>query len=690
MTQPPESPQATESGRTALTRDLGHFLMDLSIGLHKHAMYPEGHPSLEPAAEQVIARAAPLLAEKGMLSLGVASNQLVIEGIATDPNNPLLRELAGRLHRHHLGAISFHTGVHTAQVRNLLSVLAIDADRSEKPLGLGPKSNLTAWDHITLYPVTYDVLELLDGESQDDDATDRTRVAQLWIGLARAALTGDEDGVFDDDVEPSTTDPSMVAQAINQQAGRRAYDQVIVGYLLKIAEELRTAKGAEAVALKKRMAQLISTLNKKTLKRLLDMGGDHTQRRQFLLNASEGMAVDAMVELVQAAGAAEEQTISDSLLRMMQKLAQHAETGAGVRRQAADVAVREQMRELVHGWALKDPNPDAYTLALQKMSTARQTSTVSPDARHLPEPRRMLQMALEVDVMGDQVRRAVDQLVANGEWGWVVNTVEEAAAPTVQAGLWLHFGSGETLDRVLATEPIDVGALDLVLSKVGMAAAEPILDALAESESQQTRRLLLDRAIGLGSPLGPLAVVRLKDPRWFVMRNMLNIVAALPQLPAGFDPSEYMRHTDPRVRREAARIAFRDPRRRERAICAAISDADDGIARMGLVAAKASCPPAAIPLLAKKAMSTGIQHQRLAAVQILGETDRRAAIDALIRLVSPQKKLLRTKLPPKTPVLLAALIALRRHNADGRARKALACYARARDPEILQAALGKG
>ena len=151
-----------------------------------------------------------------------------------------------------------------------------------------------------------------------------------------------------------------------------------------------------------------------------------------------------------------------------------------------------------------------------------------------------------------------------------------------------------------------------------------------------------------------------------------------------------MRHTDPRVRREAARIAFRDPHRRERAVCAAISDADNGIARMGLAAAKDSCPLAAIPLLAKKVMSTGIQHQRLAAVQILGESDRPAAVNALIRLVSPQKKLLRSKLPPKTPVLLAALNALRRHNADERVRKALAHYARARDPEILQAAMGKG
>ncbi len=36
--------------RATLSRDLGDFLIELSIALHKHATYPEDHPSLGPAA----------------------------------------------------------------------------------------------------------------------------------------------------------------------------------------------------------------------------------------------------------------------------------------------------------------------------------------------------------------------------------------------------------------------------------------------------------------------------------------------------------------------------------------------------------------------------------------------------------------------------------------------------------------
>ena len=81
----PTPPSTTPPQKAALSRELGEFLIELSIALHKHAMYPEGHPSLAPAAAGVARRAGDLLQERPTLSLGVARNQLIIEGVATDP-----------------------------------------------------------------------------------------------------------------------------------------------------------------------------------------------------------------------------------------------------------------------------------------------------------------------------------------------------------------------------------------------------------------------------------------------------------------------------------------------------------------------------------------------------------------------------------------------------------------------------
>ena len=185
--------------RAALSRELSEFLIELSIALHKHAMYPLGHPSLGPAVGRVVRRGEALLQDRPSLSLGVARNQLVIEGVATDPKHPVLAELAGRLHRHHLGAVTLSRGIEPGEVADLLRTLAVEADRTGQPLGMGDPAKLSAWKHVRLHPMTYERLELLDqapamGPDMAADARSgdeaplrdaRVRGAQLWIGLAR-------------------------------------------------------------------------------------------------------------------------------------------------------------------------------------------------------------------------------------------------------------------------------------------------------------------------------------------------------------------------------------------------------------------------------------------------------------------------------------------------------------------------
>ena len=97
--------------KASLSGELSDFLIEFSAALQKHAMYPAGHPVLGPSAESVFSRLSVLLASHGSLSIGVAREQLIIEGVATDSSHALLRSLADRLHHHELGAISFAEGV---------------------------------------------------------------------------------------------------------------------------------------------------------------------------------------------------------------------------------------------------------------------------------------------------------------------------------------------------------------------------------------------------------------------------------------------------------------------------------------------------------------------------------------------------------------------------------------------------
>ena len=425
--------------RKTLSRDLADFLIEFSIGINKYAMYPGGHPSLRPAAERVVNRLQALLVERSTLSLGVARQQLVIEGVATDPRNPVLGDLAGRLHRHELGAITFRRGLDPLEMQDALSVIAQEADRMESPLGAQSADQLRRWSNIQLYPLNYERLEIVGeegAEQSESDKESRTRSAQLWVGLAQAAVAEDDGRVqADGDVD---TDPDAIANAIKMHQGSSAYDQVIVGYMLQIADELRGG-GHEALELKKRMSKMVSSLDDATIQRLLDMGGDRTQRRKFLLDASQGLAVDAVMDLVEAAAQTQEQNISHSLLRMLQKMAQHSESASGSQRALADENARAQIAGLIANWSLSDPNPDAYRLALERMAYTENLIKVSPEQQYRPEPKRIVQMSVEVDTTGEPLWEAIQELSDAGEFEWVLETVGQATGATLEREFWEPF-----------------------------------------------------------------------------------------------------------------------------------------------------------------------------------------------------------------------------------------------------------
>ena len=682
--------------RAALSRELADFLIELSIALHKHAMYPEGHPSLAPAAAGVARRAEHLLESRPTLALGVARQQLVIEGVATDPKNPLLAELASRLHRHHLGAVTFHRGVRGSEVTDLLRTLAVDAERTGEPLGLGPPERLRVWDHLRLHSVTYERLELLDqGDSApDDDKANQeqgVRGAQLWVGLARAALAAESIG--DDAASPA--EPMLVARAIDEHPRSAAYDQVIVGYLLQIADELKDAGGQEAVALRRRTSKLVGALQPATLRRLIEMGGDNAQRTKFAIDATHGLAVDAVLEIVRAMAEASHKTVSDPLVRMLSKLAAHAEQGTAAARPQADEALREQVRDLLSGWTLEDPNPDPYGHALHRMSAAKLPAVPATGAgkgpSHAAEPVRVVQTALEVGVLGFATWRAVESLVAANRIAALLDVLEAPPPGGDAAPLWARVTDSETVRRLTAPEPPDFPTLDRVLPRIPPAAFEPLLDALAISESRTTRRGLLDRLARAPREVSVVVSARLTaaDAPWYVVRNLLVVLDGLPELPEGFTAAPFLAHTDARVRREALKLALKVPAERERALLAALRDPDPRTARLALSAVLDSCPPAALPLVAQVARDPQAGSElRVLAIKVLGRAGSAAAVDVLLTLADGGTTWRgRRKLASRSLELLAALMALAAGGStDARVGAVLALAAVSDDPDVRNAA----
>lgn len=680
----------TTVGESAtLSRELSDFLIEFSIGLHKNAIYPAGHPLLENTTSELSSRLATLLRERSALSLGVARHQLIIEGVATDEGNPVLRELANRLHKHHLGAVKFSAGVTEDELTDMLSTVSVDAGRLPRPLGLEGPEVLTQWPHIRLFPLTFAQLQLLEEEGADEDEGSKasgSRSAALWVGLARAALVSQLEKLDTDD--PAGVDPSVVAKAIEEHKRDAAYDQVVVGYLLQIAEELKHKSGRDAAALQRRISQLIAQLSPKTLERLVQMGGNRKQQQKFVMDAAQGMALDAVVELVRAAAETSGQNVSHSMVRMLSKLAVHAESGPATTRAQADGALRDQVKKLLEGWQLDDPNPDGYRVALEKMASAEPTLKKAEHSFPI-EPERLLAMGLEIETLSEQVWRSADTMASRPDVAPLLNLVDNAPAVWMRDTLWRHVATPARLRLQLARDPLPMQSLERLVKRMGIAAAEPILDALEDVRDDKRQAALIELLARIGAAAGQEILARLAGLRWTLVRPLLSLLGRHPEWESGYDATQWMDHPDAAVRREALRQLLRTADSRDAAIVRALADADEGNVRLGLGAAMTNCPrDAALVLRARADEALLAPDLRALGIRALS-SNRAPDTPAWLasRVVKTGKLLKRESLVSKSPEMLAALEGLAIHWRDHEAaRQPLALAVASGDAEIVAAA----
>jgi hypothetical protein len=702
--------------QTSLPRELSEFLLQLSIALHRFGIYPPGHPALDTLARKVRERLDLLLTQRTQVTLGVAQNQLVIEGAATDRRNPVLQDLAHRLHDHQIGAISFSRGVGDASLEWLLQALAVNPDRSGEPEGLRPPAERPPLPGIVLHPLGYELLSL-EGGLPTGWRPESPRATTLWLGLAQAAMkamaageegqepappdTGDGDPALQD---PTPPDGAEVARNLSKARRSSAYEQVIVGYLLQIAEELRQGSGPEVDGVRRRMAEMVQELDEGALERILRMGGDTARRREFMLNASEAMNLDAVLKLLKAASTSSRHALSGSLTRVLTKLALHAERGSEAVRDHAAGAFRETVEELVGSWDAKvverpeeaagegetgtpPTASDEYALLLDTIARAAPVFPAQEDDDEAESARmegpdgalRLLQTALEVGGDGPLADRAVAELVAGGRVMEVLRLVDEVMDPGPEAP-----SSGEVhalarrlerelvtpaqLRKLLSRPEVEEGAVLELARRVGEAALDDLLDALENSDSRTVRRRAFDALAGLGEVLarglGPRVPELGADPRWFVRRNLLALLRSAGEVPKGFSPLPFLTDPDARVRRVALQMAVEHKAWREAALRAGLADRDPAVLRTAVLELQSGFPPSLAVALARRALGddapAGLPVLALRALHGLRAPPDRATRDSVAEVVAQHldggRSLLgKRRLAPSSPEAREAL-----------------------------------
>ena len=204
-------PQA--AAQPGLGREAADFLIELSVTLQKRAMYPPGHPYLKTSTERLMRRAEVLLGKVPIAVFGIARDQMVVDGAATDPRNNIFSELADRLHRHRLATLRIIRGITDSELDRLVTLLCAEPTRnrarSAVRRGRLPRACAAPADRVRAHHSQG------SGKAASMAGTHRLQDADdLWVDLARLAADSSPGSYA-----PAEAEPVVLARSIDLRIG---------------------------------------------------------------------------------------------------------------------------------------------------------------------------------------------------------------------------------------------------------------------------------------------------------------------------------------------------------------------------------------------------------------------------------------------------------------------------------------
>jgi hypothetical protein len=572
------------------------FLNRMQVALNRRRTYGATHPMVVKTEEEALVTLDAVLATRSSFTIGVAKQELLLNGQPISGAAGTARELAARLHRRGVGALTFHAGVDLHKLQLLLEWLALDPSRDAAPDEAPEQSpNIPG---IIIGRLAYDALMLGDADKVADAS-----ITALWQALAQiaadgtgreygfgtqrnsdvAAASGNADAALDI-MEREEEHVSDIAQSLQQLVAQPEFARRTAVALMNLAAQGAQAPPELRARIGERLHNVISRLGDSSFAPIIRGLGQRAEQQEFMLQVVDVLPVLAVSNWLQVAARATEQELSHHLLRLMTKLSQHA---VGKRQGVTDSTFRNAAKELVEGWVLSDPNPDEHVRLLDRIALVHEgtvqslRSGITEDEAGLTEAARVVQMALEIDLVGDDALAAATAVIRSGNLPLLLTWLDEAGASESSRLFRARIMAPDAVRRLLQENPVDEPAARAVLATVDMTMADTLLEALAGAESRHARELILERLRSFGEPLRLTLIARLDGASWFFARNLLGLLRDLIVGQKGNNDLgamlKFLDHENPMVRVEAVRMLLDVDAVRDAVIRRGLLDADERV-----------------------------------------------------------------------------------------------------------------
>ena len=560
--------ETSQSAQVIDSRNIVNVLVGLQVAIRKVGLYSFSHTVIPGLLDNLETNFNALFESVEGVTFGITRHEFLYQDTTLSAANPVIRELARGLNQFGSAGISFSKGLTKEDILKFLRLLV--EGRGQTP---EQRERMIDQLHQEVPSIRLKLIRFGDALKGPQDTAEPAKQEKsdpeekkLWRGLVSRLLdqssgTGRSTLSINPDEK---VDLEKLAEMINRLCHEgspesKNHEQTIADYLSALAEG-QALTSEQRIHLYQELSKLLSNLEPAVREQIFRFSVEETQNgkrsmEDFLEFLSETQLLEVLnqIQLTQ-------QTVSAPMLSLLNKLTAFSVQSEKIKEMLTAKLENhpDLFQELFTSRANRTYYPSSYRSFLDQELVhqhAEKKSSPIPEMKDIePEVVNHHMALVMLELLDGPIRsqseyetliRQITRLVTEGLGDQTpvvlqetllilfrkLGSADEATRPFLQKEI-KNFIKPEVfagLLQVFRTQG-DERVGDLLGQMREMAGAEAIpmfLDLLEVEENLSVRKRLLQLIVQCGSAVIPLAVERLKNPKWYVVRNMLVVLKDL-------------------------------------------------------------------------------------------------------------------------------------------------------------------
>ncbi len=568
-------------------RLLSDAVIELNISRRNVGLYPPGHIRISSAIERAFDHLSKLFELRSNIFLGITKETLVIDDKILDSRNPVFRECARSFHNLGLAGITFQSGVKEEELVTLHELMTMKDPPSAKAFVEAARDRGIV--HLKLNPIDYSSFRFVEDELRDGGKGDGGS-KDLWedyaYGLMHGKLAvGDASDVL---LKAPPKELAAYIEKVSQEEDfdESAYERIVESYMSTDGEMKLSPGGLKKLV--GLMDNLSTEKKEQFLTSTVNTAGKDIRQVESVLRDMTSNDIGNVTKFFNANAS----RIPPSFKHVIDKFTELKgekefmfDITAGPKAIVHDIEIDKDMSVLFDEDHYQNFVSDEFQQQLDLMMAVK-VKAMDMGIRELETEIRddvidrvtsdiMLEMMDLKDVGTEEFMNLLTTLtkmagdfVDTGRFEDALNIYTaigshsftgkyaQAAAGTVE----YFFKSEAFVERLLIATRIwgrtNREEVVRILRAFSAQTITPLLDTLVEEQSASARKFLITILMEIGSDIMPGVLERLKDKRWYVVRNMLILTRKCGNPVHEQQVRKLVKHKDRRVWSEALRAMF--------------------------------------------------------------------------------------------------------------------------------------